>query len=95
MKRSKRSIWFRAKSLGWGWYPVTWQGWAITLVYMGLYTFSAIVFGALTPAAVLTGGSVAAGFLLYASLLVLLSASLIATCYRYGEKPNWRFRLIK
>lgn len=91
MSRTKRPIWFRTKSLGWGWYPATWQGWIITLVYVVLYALSAIVFGAVTPAAVLSGGSVIAGFMLYISLLILLSATLIAVCYRYGEKPSWRW----
>lgn len=28
--------WFRAKTFGWGWYPCTWQGWAVILGFVGL-----------------------------------------------------------
>ena len=91
MSRRKRSIWFRAKSFGWGWYPATWQGWAITLLYLVLYTLSGLVFVFMTPDAVRAGGSVEAGFILFLSLIALLTASLLAVCYRYGEKPRWRW----
>ena len=36
--------WFRQKTFGYGATPVTWQGWAVTLVSAGLLL--AIVFGA-------------------------------------------------
>ena len=27
-------LWFKAKMFGWGWYPITWQGWLITILYV-------------------------------------------------------------
>lgn len=27
-------IWFRRKWFGWGWMPITWQGWLATLAYV-------------------------------------------------------------
>ena len=28
--------WFREKTIGWGLFPITWQGWAYALVWTGL-----------------------------------------------------------
>ncbi|MEK7099595.1 MAG: hypothetical protein AAB883_00435 [Patescibacteria group bacterium] len=87
----RKNLWFRAKQYGWGWYPITWQGWAVTALYVVLYTVSGVLFGALAPAVLAGGGSVAAGALLLISWTILLSASLLAVCYRYGEPPRWRW----
>lgn len=89
--KSKRKLWFRAKRFGWGWYPVTWQGWAVTVLYALCYMFLGILFGAFAPAVIGEGGSVLEGIVLFISLIVLITASLLAVCYRYGEKPRWRW----
>jgi hypothetical protein len=89
--KTKRKLWFRAKRFGWGWYPTTWQGWAITLAYAVFYAFAGIVFGGFAPAAIAGGGSVVEGTILFISVLLLVTASLVAICYRYGEKPRWRW----
>ena len=26
--------WFKRRRYGWGWYPVTWQGWASVVIYV-------------------------------------------------------------
>ena len=35
--------WFRAKRFGWGWTPITWEGWLVTL--LGVVAFLAIDLG--------------------------------------------------
>ena len=90
MKRN-RKLWFRAKRFGWGWYPVSWQGWSVTIVYALLYVLLGLIFGALAPSVVLEGGSIVEGSVLFISILLLVTASLLAICYRYGEKPSWRW----
>jgi len=35
----KKHLWFRAKNYGWGWYPSSWQGWLILLVYVGFLVY--------------------------------------------------------
>lgn len=91
MKNRKRKLWFAAKKFGWGWYPITWQGWLITLLYMVLFVASALLFGVLAPAALAAGGSVLAGLVLLGSFMLLLTASLLWICYKYGEEPRWRW----
>lgn len=29
-------IWFKRKRFGWGWYPASWEGWLVTVVYIAL-----------------------------------------------------------
>jgi hypothetical protein len=36
MKRLTKKRWFGPKKWGWGWRPVTWQGWLVVLVYVAL-----------------------------------------------------------
>lgn len=89
--KSKRKLWFRAKRFGWGWYPVTWQGWLVTVLYALCYILLGILFGAFAPLVTHEGGSVLEGSVLFISLLVLITSSLLAICYRYGERPRWRW----
>lgn len=69
-------LWFKAKRYGWGWFPSTWQGWVIVLVYI------LIVFGAtkLLPN------------VLYLEIVIAVSTILLLLiCYKTGEKPRWRW----
>lgn len=35
-RNNPKGYWFKAKLYGWGWTPVTWQGWCVILVYASL-----------------------------------------------------------
>jgi hypothetical protein len=37
----QKPLWFKAKQYGWGWYPCTWQGWTILVVYLVILYFIA------------------------------------------------------
>jgi uncharacterized membrane protein YhaH (DUF805 family) len=79
-----KKLWFRAKSYGWGWYPITWQGWAVLAVYVVLMVgFNTWIHN--QPDAD-TNLLVAFVF-----PFIILSGVLIAICYKYGEKPRWRW----
>ncbi len=84
-----KKLWFKAKRYGWGWYPSSWQGVLIILIYVGIVTISEILFirsflseEAMPSAFALT---------LYSAWVVLLTSVLILICYRTGEKPRWRW----
>ena len=34
LRNNPQNYWFKGKLFGWGWTPVTWQGWFVTLVYV-------------------------------------------------------------
>lgn len=75
MKKEKQ-LWFKAKSYGWGWYPVTWSGWFVVLLYV--VTLMATSF--------LTNGGT-----LMLILFCVETAAIIFISYAKGEKPEWRW----
>jgi uncharacterized membrane protein YhaH (DUF805 family) len=75
----KEKLWFKAKQYGWGWYPITWQGWIITLAFILFVTCMATIF--------LTKGRLMEYFL----SLIISMVILIIICYLKGEKPEWRW----
>jgi hypothetical protein len=80
----QKKLWFKAKRFGWGWTPVSWQGWGILVIFViGLISEGA-TFGTLVDS-----GTVAPwGFLLRVAVLVTL---FITICYAKGEQPHWRW----
>lgn len=93
-KHKVRKLWFRAKEYGWGWYPISWQGWAVTVLYALLFTLASLVFGGWIGPAQESGVAVrdlAFGVLEFAAVFALLTYTLFRICMRYGEKPRWRW----
>ena len=78
MDNSKHTIWFPAKTYGWGWGPpVCWQGWVVMAIYVGLLVAGARWLTPEKPALVI--------------YVIGLSVALIAVCWWKGEKPGWRW----
>ena len=42
-QQPRRAYWFKRRRYGWGWYPVTWQGWAAIAVYMVVVIATALL----------------------------------------------------
>ena len=74
----KKYLWFKAKNYGWGWYPCSWEGWVVLLLYIvGLIGSSPnSESGTLFP------------FFIQTTVLTIF---LIIICYKTGEKPEWRW----
>jgi hypothetical protein len=80
MPMAPDSYWFRAKTHGWGWgLPCAWQGWVVLAVYLVL-VLAGIPW--LDPARQL------AAYLAYTGVL---TAGLLAVCWRKGEPARWRW----
>lgn len=79
-----KHLWFKAKNFGWGWYPVTWQGWLVLAVYL-LNMYYRFEF--LKPE-VVSGIQVGIRFLFDVAIPTL---ALLFICYLTGEKPEWRW----
>lgn len=74
----RNRYWFPAKRYGWGWGPpVTWQGWAIVVVWFGVLLAGAVRMMPARP------GS-------FAIFVALMSGVLTVVCYLTGEPPRWR-----
>jgi hypothetical protein len=77
-------IWFKRKRYGWGWYPVSWQGWVVVLVYAGILSKFFIFYN-------IKDHSVS-DFLINMSVpFIILSSILIIICYKKGETPKWQW----
>lgn len=77
MSKVTKDIWFKRKIYGWGWYPSTWQGWLITLLFILYLVFIALIL------------PVKGKIIEYFSLLIIGIIILIYICYKKGEKPKW------
>ncbi len=82
----KRPLWFRAKIYGWGWYPVTWEGWAVTFGYIGLFVIGEVLF-----MQQVMEDSTKLIFTTYALYVISITVLLLWICYKTGEKPRWRW----
>jgi len=79
---SKKELWFRAKRYGWGWYPISWQGWVITI----LYIFVLIRYGIRADNYAHSNSDFLIGF----SIPFIISTVLfLVVCYWKGEYPHW------
>jgi len=76
-------FWFKRKWYGWGWYPATWQGWAVTLAYLVLMLFFSFTIDEASPAR-----EVWFTFIIPATLLTIV---FIRIAYKKGEKPMWQW----
>lgn len=79
-------LWFKAKRFGWGWYPATWEGWLVLLVWLAvLLAFTQWQLGVLpkdlTPLETLS----------FVGPVLAWAALLTWVCAKTGEKPSWRW----
>ncbi len=70
-----KKLFFKAKCYGWGWYPCSWEGWLILLIWFLLFLF-------------FIRGVEESLNLFFIFVLTLL---LILICWKTGEKPRWRW----
>ena len=83
LKDNPQHLWFKRKFYGWGWTPVTWQGWLTIGVYVLLVLGFALTIDENSPTREI----------MFAFVLptILLTTTLICMCYRFGEKPKWQW----
>lgn len=74
-----KRLWFARKTYGFGWVPVTWQGWLVTGLYCANIAMAATLIHPPTHPFL---------FFLWMSTTTLL---FIAVCYRTGEPPRWQW----
>jgi len=77
MTDKDKKLWFKAKIYGWGWYPCSWQGWLVLLVWAVIFVFAIIKLDY----------EWVKNFL----VILVITLILIYICYKKGEKPRWRW----
>lgn len=80
-QKDNKKYWFKAKTYGYGWYPATWQGWLIILVYL-------IIFGVLIY---IFETNIEKYSVFYFIAVFVLTGLLIFISYKKGEPAKWRW----
>lgn len=88
IKDNPQGYWFKAKLYGWGWTPVTWQGWATLLLFILLIVLNFLRIDA-------NSHSVSDTLATFVPETFLLTLLLLLVCYAKGEKPRWQWGLPK
>lgn len=88
---SSNKLWFKAKNYGWGWYPVTWEGWLVTILFVVFITFRANKVSQMfdTDSSFIFRYFFEVLFSLIPLLVICYSTS--AESHLKGEKPQWRW----
>lgn len=87
IRDNPQRYWFKRKLYGWGWEPATWQGWSITLGYIGLMLLLAFS----QEKAISEDPASGSNILEFLLPLILLTATMIFIAYKKGEKPAWQW----
>lgn len=80
-----KKLWFKAKNYGWGWYPSSWQGWLVLIIFIVFQVWNAIRIDAMQHSASDT-------LINFIPQTIIAVVVLIYICYKTGEKPEWRWR---
>ena len=90
MKNStKHNYWFKRRRYGYGWTPVTWQGWLSVLLFLVTVLSGAVVLRD-TPR-----NSEYSKALVYMALLLISVSLLIIIPFKKGPSPKWRWGVKK
>ena len=79
-----KKLWFKAKRYGWGWYPCSWQGWAILAMYLFVVISDVIFIDRHSH-------SVSGSLMNFFPHVYILTVFLIIICSATGEKAGWRW----
>jgi hypothetical protein len=76
--------WFKAKKYGYGWYPATWQGWAVLLMYVFSLAANLIFVNNHSH-------SVSDFLMTFFPQAYIMTVFLIIICSATGEEAKWRW----
>lgn len=76
-------LWFKRKLYGWGWTPVTRQGWTVTAVYIFLVFALAM--------AIDQYSSTKDVLFMFVLPVLILTIAFMQIAYKKGEKPRWQW----
>jgi hypothetical protein len=80
-------LWFKARSFGWGWTPVSVEGWVVVVVFLVLVLAGTAIF----MYQIRGGADQGLATVLYLAWVALLVGALVAIGYATGEPPRWRW----
>jgi len=80
-----RGYWFKRRRYGYGWTPVTWQGWSTVAAFLLIVMIASTALND-TPAKSYSLESLA-----YLTLIVFATVSLVVISLKKGPSPKWRW----
>jgi peptidoglycan biosynthesis protein MviN/MurJ (putative lipid II flippase) len=85
MTKSPQKYWFKRRRYGWGWVPVTWQGWLALIIML-----AAILLGSFavdeTPE-----GTFSSAVGVYLLMVTVVIGFFVLVAYQTSPKPKWRW----
>lgn len=84
-----RVYWFKRRRYGYGWTPVTWQGWLVIILFMAIVLSASVVLGD-TPR-----NTLSSDVLIYIALLFMAVVLLVFISVKKGPSPKWRWGVKK
>lgn len=82
---SRKTYWFKRRRFGYGWVPVTKQGWAVVISYLAIVLVGAWLIKD-TPENTFT-----TGFGVYLASVLIASIVAVTISYKKGPAPRWRW----
>jgi Na+/proline symporter len=79
--------WFKAYNYGYGWYPASWKGWSVTLIYVLNIFFGVSFFHRHSSSQLETLVS-------YLPVLILTTILLFVIVVKTGEKARWKSKKV-
>lgn len=83
MSQNSPKLWFRAKTYGWGWYPCSWQGWTLVVIYLIQIISISLIAEELFQNM--------KGTIVFFLIIITSVINLLFISYKTGEKPRWRW----
>lgn len=78
--------WFATKEYGWGWFPVTWEGWTVTGLYVAVMIIGALYI--LPPG---RKNQTKKRMPVFLSFVAILSLAFVGIAWLTGEPTEWRW----
>jgi hypothetical protein len=75
--------WFATKTYGWGWTPITWQGWACIAGFVTIEILAALL--------LLQEQFLPWGVFAFLGSILIATMALLLICFKTGEPPRWRW----
>jgi hypothetical protein len=85
MKNNPHKYWMKRRRYGWGWIPVTWQGWVVIIAQIGIVFVTAFQ---LPPKPAMPTAGQLFNFL---ATLVLAIGTILLVAWFTSPRPHWRW----
>ena len=83
MQNEQKNYWFKRRRYGYGWVPVTIEGWLLILGYIAVITIASFPLWTDAPPAI--------NVISYLAFALVLTVAFLFITYKKGPKPRWRW----